>query len=100
MNKTQFIAAVAGRSGFAEKETRQVLEEVLAQIAETTALGDKVSLPGFGTFLGKDVPQRQMRNPATGEPLVKPATRRVVFKVGTALKAQVAGETPTRVGRG
>lgn len=100
MNKNDFIDTVSQRTGATVAQTRRVLEEALALIGETTALGTKVTLPGFGTFQPKDVPQRAMRNPATGEPLIKPPTRKVVFKVGSVLKAQVAGETPNRVGRG
>lgn len=99
MNKNEFITRVAQRSGSTEAQTRKVLEAALEQIGETAALGDKVQLPGFGTFSGKDVAERVMRNPQTGEPLVVPATRKPLFKAGTALKAVVAGEQPIRTGR-
>ncbi len=64
------------------------------------ASGDKVQLPGFGTFERRERGARTARHPSTGAPLQLAATRAVGFKVGATFKQEVAdsvtAKTPTK----
>ncbi len=58
MQKTDFIKAVAERTGVSQKETKQVVDAALEVITESLKRAEKVTLTGFGTF---EVRQRQAR---------------------------------------
>jgi nucleoid DNA-binding protein len=50
MTKTNLIDHVAAATKGTKKETEQVIDAVLACIAEALVKGDKVDLRGFGSF--------------------------------------------------
>jgi DNA-binding protein HU-beta len=49
--------------------------------------GDKLTLPGFGTFSVSKRKARMGKNPRTGEAIKIPATKVAKFKVGNLLKS-------------
>ena len=49
----------------------------------------KVQIVGFGTFEVKDRPERDARNPQTGETITVKACKTPKFKAGKALKEAV-----------
>jgi len=46
-----------------------------------------IELRGFGTLETKERKAHKARNPKTGEPLIAPARRRILFRPGQELKA-------------
>ena len=86
MNKTELIASIANESGLSKKDAGAALEATITTIKNVLADGDSVSILGFGTFSVKERPERQGRNPATGEPMTIKASKNPVFKAGKALK--------------
>ncbi|MBW4680630.1 MAG: HU family DNA-binding protein [Microcoleus vaginatus WJT46-NPBG5] len=42
--------------------------------------GSEVRVENFGSFAYKDIPERQARNPRTGEPVIVPPKRKPTFK--------------------
>jgi nucleoid DNA-binding protein len=62
-----------------------LIEEIKASVTE----GEKVSVPGFGTFQGKDRAARNGRNPKTGEPLTIAATRAPTFTPAKSFKDEI-----------
>ena len=54
--------------------------------------GERVSLPGFGTFERRNRSARTARNPRTGEEIKVAATKVPAFKPGATLKAAVSGK--------
>jgi nucleoid DNA-binding protein len=48
--------------------------------------GTKVVIPGFGQFVAKHRPSREMRNPATGKMMMSKAKTSASFKPAAALK--------------
>ncbi|MFP4435805.1 MAG: HU family DNA-binding protein [Chloroflexaceae bacterium] len=91
MQKTDFIKAVAERTGVSQKETKQVIDAALDIIAETLAKGEKVTLTGFGTFEVRDRQAREGVNPQTREKIHIPATRTPGFSASSTLKDSVKG---------
>ncbi|WP_308435318.1 HU family DNA-binding protein [Streptomyces griseoviridis] len=57
--------------------------------------GDAVSVTEFGRLQAVHTPARRARNPQTGERVLVPAGRRIVFRPGTAFTAMARGERPS-----
>ena len=89
MNKTQFIDAIALKSGRKKKEAEAALNAMTEVIAEALKEGDKIQLVGFGTFEVKESAARKGRNPKTGEEIQIAASKRPAFTAGKALKDSV-----------
>ncbi len=89
MNKSDLINAVSQSAQVSKEETKKVIDACVDAIVTALANGDKVSLPGFGTFKVADRPARQARNPQTGEPITIPARKAPVFSAGSKFKEAV-----------
>jgi DNA-binding protein HU-beta len=93
MTKTDLIDRVAERTRRTKKEAEEVVESVLACIAGSLASGENVDLRGFGSFQVSEKPERQGRNPRTGEALTIAARRVAGFKPGKELAERVNSAT-------
>ena len=91
MNKTQFVDAVAQKSGLNKREAEAAVNAMTAVIADELKAGNKVQLIGFGTFEVKDVAAREGRNPKTGEVIKIEASKKPSFTASKVLKDQVNG---------
>jgi DNA-binding protein HU-beta len=89
MNKTELVAAVAGKTGLTKKDVETIVSATTETITEALQNGDKVQLVGFGTFEIRDRAARNGRNPQTGEALAIAASKAPAFKAGKALKDAV-----------
>ncbi|HEX2019239.1 MAG TPA: HU family DNA-binding protein [Aurantimonas sp.] len=86
MNTKDLAKNVAAKHGVTEKQAREVMGSLLDGIAEAAAKGEEVSLPGFGKFKVKDMPERSGRNPSTGEAITIAASKKLTFTPAKALK--------------
>ena len=86
MKKAGIAECVAGEAGITKKAARAAAGGVFDAIAETLALGEDVSIVGFGRFSRKDRPAREGRNPRTGERVAIGPSAGVSFKAGKPLK--------------
>ena len=86
MTKVELIASVAAEAGMSKKDAEKAVNAALAAITEELKNGGKVSMVGFGTFEVRERPERQGRNPRTGETLTIPACKMVKFRPGKMLK--------------
>ena len=91
MNKTELIESVAGATGESKRTVADVLDETINQVQKSVKKGDKVTLPGFGTFSRRDRAARTARNPQTGEAIKVKATKVPGFKAGAGFKEYVSG---------
>ncbi len=89
MTKTELIAEVAEKTGLKKKDAEAAVAAVLTAVEEKLAAGEKVQLVGFGTFEVKVRPERDGRNPSTGETIKIAASKRPVFTAGKALRDKV-----------
>jgi DNA-binding protein HU-beta len=53
------------------------------------AAGGAITLPGLGKMACRARPERQVRNPATGESVTKASDKQVKFTIAKALKDSV-----------
>ncbi len=89
MNKIEFIAAVAEQAGLSKKDAEKAVKAYNEVVAAELAKGGKVQLVGFGTFEVSERPEREGRNPKSGETMMIAASKAPKFKAGKALKDQV-----------
>jgi len=91
MNKGDLKDAVAKAAGLSGADAERALDAVLDTITQAVASGDKVTIPGFGTFEKRDRSARTGRNPQTGAEIQIAATSVPGFKAGAKFKSAVAG---------
>ena len=89
MTKADIVEQVSEATGLTKVETEAVLDGVIFYIIDSLKRGERVDMRGFGSFLVKQRPPREARNPATSE-IVKLNERfDPVFKVSKLLKKSV-----------
>lgn len=86
MNKGQFIKAMADKSALSQKDANAAYEAMLAVVTDALRAGDKIQLPGFGTFELRAKAAREGFNPSTHEKVKIPATKAPALKFGKAYK--------------
>jgi DNA-binding protein HU-beta len=59
---------------------------VFQAIADAAGSDAETSIPGFGKFKVKASPEREGRNPATGEKMTVAASKKLTFAPAKALK--------------
>lgn len=91
MTKTQLVAALAETAAVDKKTANSVLDALSDIVTNTVAGGGAVTVPGVGKVACRARPERTVRNPATGEQLVKPADRAVKVTIAKSLKDAVNG---------
>jgi DNA-binding protein HU-beta len=89
MTKTQLLAALADAMGSDKKTAGAALDAIASVVAREVAAGGAVTLPGLGKIVCRARPERQVRNPATGETVTKAADKQVKFSIAKALKDSV-----------
>lgn len=91
MTKTQLVAALAEEMGSDKKTASSALDAIASVVTREVAGGGAVTLPGIGKVQCRARPERQVRNPATGETMTKPADKVVKVSIAKALKDTVNG---------
>ena len=91
MNKRELVEAVAESTGQTKSGAEGALDAIVDAISGALAAGDKVTLPGFGTFEVRERAARSGRNPQTGEAMEIAASRSAAFKPASALKQSLNG---------
>lgn len=90
MNKHALAEAVANGAGLDRATAERAVEAVVAAVTAALAAGERVSIPGFGTFETRTRAARTGRNPQTGEPIEIPAGVTPAFKPSSVLKQAVS----------
>lgn len=91
MTKTQLVAALADAMGSDKKTASSALDALAAVVSREVADGGTVTLPGLGKVACRARPERQVRNPATGDVMTKAADKQVKFTIAKSLKDSVNG---------
>ncbi len=92
MTKTQLVAALAEEMDTDKKAAGAALEAITSIITREVAGGGAVTLPGVGKIYCRERPEREVRNPATGETFMKDADKVVKMTIAKALKDSVNAE--------
>ncbi|MCB2129333.1 MAG: HU family DNA-binding protein [Rhodobacteraceae bacterium] len=91
MTKSQLVTTLAEEMGTDKKTASSALDAIAAVVTREVAAGGAVTLPGIGKVQCRARPERQVRNPATGETMTKAADKVVKVSIVKALKDSVNG---------
>jgi DNA-binding protein HU-beta len=86
MTKKELVVKMAEKVGTTKKEATAILEAVIECITEGLTESGEVKLVGFGKFVTVDKPERECRNPQTGETITVSAKTVPKFKSSKVLK--------------
>lgn len=92
MNKQDLVAQLSAQLELSKRDAAEAVDAVFDSIARAVSKGDKVSIPGFGSFEKRKRAARTARNPQTGAAIKVPATSVPAFKAGKEFKESVAGK--------
>lgn len=90
MNKTELVKELARLMDFSQTKATDVIDAIFdgesGLIVSQLKQGDKVVIPGFGSFYKRKRDAHEARNPSTGKPTSVPDKNIPVFKPGKNLK--------------
>ena len=89
MNKTELVAAMAGKAELSKKDAESALKAFVDVVTDELKKGEKVQLVGFGSFEVAERAAREGINPLTKQPMSIPASKAPKFKAGRGLKDAV-----------
>jgi len=89
MTQTEQIKEIADKTGVSQSKVKEVLTAQAELAGKTLKTSDEFVLLGFGKLKAKNKPERDGRNPSTGEPVKIAASRRVTLTLGKAFKESV-----------
>ena len=90
MTRSELITQLfAANSQLTPKEIEFAVKTVLDALSNTLARGERIEIRGFGSFGLNHRPQRNGRNPKTGEAVLIPAKSAVHFKAGKELRERL-----------
>ena len=90
MNKAQLVEQMSKVTKLPKASCKKALEAFIKSVSQSLKQGKSVVLTGFGTFTVIKRKARTGVNPATRKKMQIPAKRVAKFKVGKALRENVA----------
>lgn len=86
MTKAELIDQIAAEATISKAAAGKALNAAINAITASLEKGEKVVLPGFGTFEVREKAATTARNPRTGETIQVAAKKAPAFKPGATLK--------------
>lgn len=87
MNKGEFVKAVAEKANCTQKDAGIVFDAVIDTIVATLKGGEKIQIPGFGSFELVSKAATTKMNPLTKQTVKVAACKQPKFKFGKSFKA-------------
>jgi integration host factor subunit alpha len=91
LNKGDIARRIAEDCGFMKHEAGEILEKLLEIIKKRLVTGESVLITGFGKWKVRKKRARRGRNPQTGEPIILPARKIIVWNYSYILKKALNG---------
>ena len=91
MNNADLAEGLATAHNLSKADAKKFVDAVFVAIGDAAAKGEEISLNGFGKFKVKDTPERDGRNPSTGEAIKIAAAKKMGFTPAKALKDKLNG---------
>jgi DNA-binding protein HU-beta len=86
-SKADIVEQIANSvDGMTKKAAGEAFDAAIAAVSKSLRKGDRVQIPGFGSFSVSKRAARKGRNPATGAAITIKASKNVRFKAGKELK--------------
>ncbi|MFA5793916.1 MAG: HU family DNA-binding protein [Candidatus Brocadiia bacterium] len=90
IHKKDIARQVAVKHNMSESTVIKIIQTTLDTIIDTVIKKGRLELRNFGVFMIKQRKARKARNPKTGEKLMAPAKKVIVFKSGHHIKKKLA----------
>ncbi|MGC8580218.1 MAG: HU family DNA-binding protein [bacterium] len=90
MTKADLVKKIADEAEVSKAKAEEVLNAFIKQLTTLLKKGDKLTLPGFGTFYVTKRAAREGINPKTKAKIKIPAKKVPKFRPGSLLKSAVA----------
>ena len=79
MSTSELVAKIAEAHSVSKTQSQGIVDSMLKSIMSAAANGEEISLRGFGKFKVKETPEREGRNPASGEKIKIAASRKLTY---------------------
>jgi DNA-binding protein HU-beta len=89
MTKFDLVQATSKKFKITLSQADDIVSYVYETIVNTIKSGERVIIPGLGVFGVKERKAKKARNPRTGEEVVIPKRKVVVFRAAKSLKEAV-----------
>ena len=89
MNKSELINRLAEEKGFPLSTSKEIVDTIFDDMTQSLIKGDRVEIPGFGSFKMKAYKGYTGRNPRSGVKAEVKPKRLPFFKVGKELRQRV-----------
>ena len=89
LTKYDFVERVMQTLNIEKKDSTNIVETLLELLKGTLVQGNDITMSGFGRWEVKSKNERKGRNPATGETMILPARKVVLFRWSDKLKDMV-----------
>lgn len=90
ITRSDFAARLRTRFGLTTADAYKLVDVIFDEIRESLINGEEVKFAGFGSFKILTKPERQGRNPKTGEAAVISARRVASFRPSNEFRKRVA----------
>ena len=84
--KADVVDVVAEKTGLSKKQAAEAFDAAIDAISSQLKKGERVQVPGFGSFNVSKRAARKGRNPKTGQAITIKASKNVRFRAGKELK--------------
>ncbi|MEN2986059.1 MAG: HU family DNA-binding protein [Thermodesulfovibrionaceae bacterium] len=86
MKKSELIERVSDKmKDLSKKQVEIIVDMIFDQMKEALKKGEKIEIRGFGNFKIRQRPERNARNPKTGENIKVPPQKVIHFKMSKLL---------------
>ena len=89
LTKYDLVEKTAEALNIENKDSTRIIETLLELLKGTLVKGDDITISGFGRWEVKSKNKRKGRNPSTGETMILPARKVVLFRWSDKLKEMV-----------
>ena len=88
-NKSDLVDLIKAQTGFTKQDSEKALNADLDGLVSIFSKSEGITFLNFGSFVVKDVPAAERRNPKTGEKIQVPACKALKFKASDGLKRTI-----------
>jgi integration host factor subunit alpha len=86
VRKETLAQDMCDRLGYSKVRAKEIIDSMFEIMKSTLENGDDILISGFGKFYLRNKRARRSRNPATGEDMMLPARKVVVFTASRNLR--------------
>jgi len=96
VKKDTLVQEMRDRMGYPKTRANEIIDSMVEIMKSTLESGEDILISGFGKFYLRDKRARRGRNPATGDEMMLPARRLVMFRASRTLRDAMNGSRSSR----